>query len=257
MHGGSSSPGDPPDLHSWQECYNLLTTALVGFGAVGHGPLLDYGRLIAGYANRHGNITWPLLCQTDIRCGLEHMERLRRTLEKEHTIASAKQQSPATSFNPDRPWDSVWTAAVDDHSFWHRQFEEHALLSVTKAGTLNEVVTREAPFTSQPATSSSSLPGVETITKRRKITRPGQPNKVHKELDGVFTHNRRGAQLCPDWQTGNCQVGPGVTCPKNPALIHQCNKCLGDKHGGSRCNGTPRQPSSGKRKGKGKRKRQE
>ena len=44
----------PPDIHAWSECYHLLTTALVGFGAVGLGPLLDYGRLISGYANRSG-----------------------------------------------------------------------------------------------------------------------------------------------------------------------------------------------------------
>ena len=199
-----------------------------------------------------GTGTSPGLCCTKQRCRLEHMERLCRTLEREHTIASAKQQSPATLFNPDRPWDSVWTAAVDDHSFMHRQFEEHALLIVTRSGTLDEVVTREAPIMSQLATSSSSLPGVETNAKRRKITRPGQPNKVHKELDGVHTHKRRGAHLCPDWQTGNCQVGPGVTCPKNPALVDQCDRCLGDKHGGSRCSGTPRAPSFGKSKGKGK-----
>ena len=169
--------GEPPDLHSCQKCYNLLTTALVGFGPWDSGLSSIMAASSPGMQNRYGNITWPLLCQTDVRCRLEHTERLRRTLEREHAIASAKQQSLATPFNADRPWNSVWTAAVDDHSFWRRQFEEHALLIVTKDGTLNEVITGEAPIMPQPASSSSSLTGAETNAKRRKITRPGQPNK--------------------------------------------------------------------------------
>ena len=86
----------PPDIHAWSECCHLLTTALVGFGAVELGSMLDYGRLIVNYANRHGTVTWPLLYQTDVRCRLEHMERLRRVLEREHAIATARGQAPAT-----------------------------------------------------------------------------------------------------------------------------------------------------------------
>ena len=61
-----------------------------------------------------------------------------------------------------------------------------------------------------------------TSTKRRKLTRLGQPKTVHNEVDGVHTHSRRGLQLCPEWQAGN--------------------KSLGDKHGGSRCNKSHRVP---------------
>ena len=39
----------PSDVHAWLEYYNLLTTALVGFGAVGLGPILD------GMESRHGH----------------------------------------------------------------------------------------------------------------------------------------------------------------------------------------------------------
>ena len=52
---------DPPDLPAWMECYRLLTTALVGFEAVGLGSMLDYGRLINTYADRYGALTRPLL----------------------------------------------------------------------------------------------------------------------------------------------------------------------------------------------------
>ena len=78
----------PPDLHAWLECYRLLTAALVAFERVGLGPMLDYGRLISTYSERYGALTWPLLYQCDVRCRLEHMERLRRVLERKFVDAA-------------------------------------------------------------------------------------------------------------------------------------------------------------------------
>ena len=90
------------------------------------GPMLDYSRLILEYASRHGTLTWPLLYQCDVRCQLEHVERLRRVLERNHALS--KRQAPAIPFDLNWPWDSVW----DDQSFWHRQFGEPA-----QGGTLD------------------------------------------------------------------------------------------------------------------------
>ena len=91
-------------------------------------------------------------------------------------------------------------------------------------------------------------PSGEPNAKKRRVPRPGQSSKFHNEVGGVYTHNRQGRQLCPDWQAGTCKVGPGVACSKNPELVHQCNKCLEDRHGGSRCNKTPHASSSGHKK---------
>ena len=124
----------PADVHTWKECYKLLCTALLGFRAVTLGPLLDYERMIVGYATRYGDLTWPLLYQCYVRCRLEHMERLRRVLERESVAALARSQSPAVPFDSACPWDSVWTAATEDQKFWHRQFEEPALLILTRTG---------------------------------------------------------------------------------------------------------------------------
>ena len=81
------------------------------------------------------------------------MERLRRVLERNYAFASAHHQCPATPVDPKKPWDSVWRAAVDDTVYWDRQFEEQALLILTKSGRLSDVVTGEAPiedFSSKP-----------------------------------------------------------------------------------------------------------
>ena len=54
----------------------------------------------------------------------------------------------------------------------------------------------------------------EPGTKRRKMTLPGQPNKVHNEVDGVHTHNRRGLQLCLEWAGRRLSGGIWRDLPK-------------------------------------------
>ena len=173
----------PPDAHSWSECYNLLSTALVGFRAVGLGPMLDYSRLILGYASRYGTLAWPLQNQCDVRCRLEHMERLRSVLERNYAMALSRGQAPAIPFDPSRPWDSVWSAAVDDHAFWHRQFEEPALIILTKAGRLTDVVAGEAPIETKSGGGAEKYHQTEPDRKRRKTQKPRveQKAKVHRE----------------------------------------------------------------------------
>ena len=56
----------PLDHQSWAECCRLLITGLVGVEAVELGPVLDYK--IMDYADRYGQLTWPLLHQSDVRC---------------------------------------------------------------------------------------------------------------------------------------------------------------------------------------------
>ena len=144
----------PPDLHAWLECYRLLTTALVGFEAEGLRPMLDYGRLISTYSERYGALTWPLLYQCDVRCRLEHMERLKRVLERKFVDATARGQAPSVPFDQTRPSDSVWTAACEDFGFWHVHFEEPALI-LTKSGRLSDIITGEAPI--ENGTQSSTI----------------------------------------------------------------------------------------------------
>ena len=85
----------PPDVDTWSESYKLLCTALIGFGAVSLGPLMDYSRLITGCATRYGAATWPLLYQAEVRCRLEHLERLRRVLERDCAAATARGHAPS------------------------------------------------------------------------------------------------------------------------------------------------------------------
>ena len=84
---------------------------------------------------------------------------------------------------------------------------------------------------------SSTQQPLQPDAKRRK-TRATSKTRVHREANGVFMHNRRGA----DFQSGSCPDGRGASCPRNPHSSHQCNKCLAGKHGGNRCNLSPKEP---------------
>ena len=121
------------------------------------------------------------------------------------------------------------------------------------------MVTGEAPIESSSASGHAQY---EPERKERKTEKPriDATNKVHRASNGVYTHNRRGMPLCQEFQTGNCYSTSGIFCPVHNGAVHQCNKCLAEKHGGSACNLTPREPSYGKgrgKKGKGRGKRHE
>ena len=93
----------PPDLQAWMRSYRLLLSGLLGFGAVAVSNLLDYVEKVREYHDRYGPSTWALLYQADVRCRQEHMERARRTLERNLAEATVVGRSPAQAFDPARP----------------------------------------------------------------------------------------------------------------------------------------------------------
>ena len=98
-------------------------------------------------------------------------------------MALSRGQAPAIPFDVNRPWDSVWSAAVDDHAFWHRQLEEPALIILTKDGRLTDVVTGEAP--------------IETRSGRRSRERPPSRAGPEEEENGPETKGRKASQSAP------------------------------------------------------------
>ena len=116
-----------------------------------------------------------------------------------------------------------WSAAVDNHSFWHRQFEELALIILTKAGRLTDVVTGEAPMENKSGGAAGRDNHPELDRKRRKTTkkpRIEQTTKVHRESNGVYTHNRRGVALSADFQSGNCASTTRISYPRASGRVY-------------------------------------
>ena len=71
---------------------------------------------------------------------------------------------------------------------------------------------------------SEAEPGTSKRAKRRKVKEPDDKSKH----DGkVYTHNRKGFELCQNWNQGRCRKSNIAPC--------LCNLCLGP-HQGSSCN---------------------
>eukprot|EP00969_Alexandrium_andersonii_P109263 4820471-Alexandrium_andersonii.AAC.1 len=78
------------------------------------------------YHHRYGPEIWALLYQADVRCRLEHMERIRI-----HAIAdfdAARTAGLAHAYSPAKPWEHCFRCAAEDAAFWKREVEEPALL---------------------------------------------------------------------------------------------------------------------------------
>ena len=113
------------------ECYRQLIPGLVDH------CLIARPTVVMDYAGRYVQLTWPFLYHDDARCRSEHMERLRRRLERDATTV------PASSGLQQRSAVALYVG--QGQAFWHRLFEEPAILIVTSAGRLPDVVTGEAP----------------------------------------------------------------------------------------------------------------
>ena len=99
----------------------------------------------------------------------------------------ARPASISHFYDPARPWNSVWTAATDDNSFWHRQFEQPALVILTRVGRLSDMITSDAPAEHGKAERSNELQP-DTKKKRKDNSRPKQQQKIQRENTGVYTH---------------------------------------------------------------------
>ena len=164
-------------------------------------------------------------------------------------------------FDTEKPWDSSWRAGMQDAAFWKREFEEPALLVITKSRSSGGLVEGDAPLAGGSLSAASASEGHHepppSAPKRNREARVEKATKTtHKVTDGAFTHNRANYKICPDFQSGQCtEVDRSGWCIKHAWSVHQCTKCLSDRHGAfhpNECGKTPGEPRGAGRKGKGK-----
>ena len=105
------------------------------------------------------------------------------------------QRRPLT---PSKPRDLVWSASVDAHTHCHQQFEEQVMLILPHHGRTSQ---RRNQGTALVLTSISA-----GGAKTRKTGRRSSGTTKHITLRNrrAHTHNRRGVQQCPEWQSGTC-----------------------------------------------------
>ena len=102
----------PSNLGAWLQSYDVLLTVLVMIDPVDLAHLQKYRSHIERLAERYGPRMWSVIYQGDVRCRLEHMERLKRMLKTEHDrIIAAGVKS---DYDENRPWNMVWAKATAD-----------------------------------------------------------------------------------------------------------------------------------------------
>jgi len=101
----------PPTFEAWTSCYDVLAALLIMIGAVGRPALSAYFKLIKMLHAMYGSSVCHLLYQTDVRCRQELMEAIFHELLAAHN--TALEIGSHTTFDPESPWDQVWTVATN------------------------------------------------------------------------------------------------------------------------------------------------
>ena len=219
----------PASFEAWAESYEVLCTALIMLDVVRRPRLLAYRAHIQEMSQLHGPPGWALLYQAEVRCRQEWMEHLRIRLAQAHTSALSLGRS--TDFRTDKPWDSVWHAAVEDEKFWKREFERPAgKLTNYLAG-----IEGDAPIQGGGSSSHSARP---QPPQQQQLQQPQRGQNMQPNAAGWKTHDTSNppVELCRGYQTAQCTIGTGSNrCGRNSDLCHRCAICLSAKHGAKRC----------------------
>ena len=259
----------PTCYEEWEEAWAVYKVAMVMLAQWTLETPDLYSQKIKAYHVRYGKDVWGLLSQSDHRARFAHLERHRRRGQLEYDAELAAKSGVVANvkhgFNPAKPWDWSLRQLCGDTEFWNDQFVEPALLIKTHIKAQNQFVTQDVYGHHEGDEPRSS--GAEGSANRRKAALPEVPAptktrqpRQHLADGDKYTHNRSGLPLCSAF---NSEQGCGdmvfskrerkYVCPKDSRTVHQCAKCLSDKHGAtsSSCPGSTTQSASAS-KGRGK-----
>ena len=229
----------PNNLTAWLQSFNVLMTVLIMIDAVDLGHLQKYKAHIERLAERYGVKVWSIVYQADVRCRLEHMERLKRDLVAEHEkITNA---GGTSTFNPKRPWNAVFAKAIADETFWREEVVEPCMMVITRISNASEILDGDAKIGGSSSSAAGprdpgAVPAKMAPANEKQTPRPRNTNRtgrVHQIQDGKYVMNRTGYALCAGYNTEQC-TGNGLWCHQAWDTVHQCNRCLGG-HPATKC----------------------
>ena len=209
--------------------------------------LLDrYAKRIGRYNARYPGC-WLLICQADVRARLELFERVRRKGEME--ASKAAQEGRGHAFDKDKPWLWVMDQVIEHPTFWREELEDPCTLVLAKAAAMTNMVSGDAPITTQVNRGETSDPCKTRPDHWGNLIGPRQihggcnqlrrPKVTSSKMMGRCTHNRRGTALCIDHQKPE-------GCPRGNDCwyAHQCEKCLQTSCTPHQCTKTPKVSAS-------------
>ena len=201
-------PG-PSDFHRWYEAWKVFRTGMLLLEAADAERLDAYAEHIRSFVTQFTDEAWWIIAKADHHLRSEHLDRLRRELRKEVQYG----------FTEAKPWSACFAKAVKDSEFWHKELITPATLFLAR------VKKSDTPSASHQATPGRE-PNKQPTKKARAQRRYTGEDKSAKNDEGVYTHNRRGVEICRLYGLGKCgsKAAQGK-CRNNRS--HQCDRCLG------------------------------
>jgi hypothetical protein len=229
----------PSSLTDWKESYDVLYTAMLMIDAVRRPQLEAYRAKISLLSAQYGEKCWALLYQADVRCRSEFMQRLKLKLESQHNADVIAGR--LSTFDTQRPWNSVWDAAISGipaADFWDAEFKVSALLIASQSSRPTAYLEGDADI----AGSASAAPS-HPVTRGQQPHAPknptGKASPAPKPQPGVVkktqTNDNPPLHICKNFNHGTC-TGNAYQCPRGDR-VHVCWFCLG-RHPGTACTAT-------------------
>ena len=210
-------PG-PASFHQWYQSWKCYRTAMLLVEACEAERLDGYSELIRGFVQQYGEEAWPFVSQADARMRSEQLDRLKRELRA----------VPAYGFEENKPWSACFAAAAKDNDFWQRELATPALLYLTR--------NKRDPAPARADAHHAGEPPQSKRAKTRAARRYQGDDKSRQGTDGLYSHNRKGLEICRLFNQGKCGSDKAQGKCKS-GRTHQCDKCLGP-HPSTKC---PRQ----------------
>ena len=202
--GRKEQPG-PASFYDWYKAWRCYRTAMLLLHASEAERLDAYAEHIRGFVTQFGEEAWPFVCKADSRMRSEQLERLRRELHAH----------PALGYTAATPWSACYAAAIKDTEFWNKE--------LTTPTTL--FLARSKRATAEPEEDEGDVGGEPKRRKGRSNRTYKGDNHSKKDKAGLYTHNRRGVEICRLYNNGKCgtKQAQGKCKAKRS---HQCNRCL-------------------------------
>ena len=257
----------PGSYEEWHKSWRVFAWAMSVLKAASRFRLQRYELRIAKLNETYQGMWW-IVAMADIRMRSEHMERIRRNLER-----TAAQRAPGVrplqgEFDAQRPWDMVFREAARDEAFWQEQVDRKALLFAAHVKSPGQLL--DDGVGAVVAGSEALLKAADSHPKKKKrkasesvSTSPDKPKKVKKkktktkrqqpgappggkggkggakssdtkQSDGRFFRDERGKQICWTWN----HSADGCHNPCSSGRAHVCEWCRGN-HRSINCSKKP------------------
>ena len=177
----------PASFDTWWLCWRVYRCAMLLCEACPVEHLHNYAEFIRKHANNFGPQCWFIVYQADLRCRSEHFERLRRKCEKEHRLAGLR--GTLSTYQPAKPWETVFARAIEDKSFWDDEVRDACMLYLGRVKSAAEV---QDDGTVHPEILNNHGVGPESSSRPARFPQSDRsPPPSNKRVEGDRARERR------------------------------------------------------------------